>query len=85
MGKQTCKLKLPKGWRIYDVFHISLLKHDIIKEGRVDKAKPRLEFDNSKSEGDGGSKKYKVEAIWNSAVYTKETEDYLPGLYYLVS
>ena len=29
--------------------------------------------------------KYKVEAIWDSAVYTRELESgHLPGLYYLV-
>ena len=30
------------------------------------------------------SKEYKIEAIWNSAVYTNEAEGHLPGLYYLV-
>ena len=30
-------------------------------------------------------KKYEVEAIQDSAVYTKEANRYLPGLYYLVS
>lgn len=33
----------------------------------------------------GDSKKYEVEVIKNSAVYTKETEEQLPGFYYLVS
>ena len=32
------------------------------------------------------SGEYKVEAIWNSAVYVKELKSgHLPGLYYLVS
>ena len=31
----------------------------------------------------GNSKKYKVEAIWDSAIYAKESESHLPGLYYL--
>lgn len=37
-------------------------------------------------ESDGKSDKYKVEAIWDSAVYAKksETGGYLPGFYYLV-
>ena len=33
----------------------------------------------------GNNKKYKVEAIRDSAVYAKETNGYLPGLYYLVA
>ena len=33
----------------------------------------------------GNKKEYKVEEIWNSAVYTKESvTEQLPGLYYLV-
>lgn len=29
------------------------------------------------------SKKYKIEAIWNSIIYIKESDSsYLPGLYY---
>lgn len=31
------------------------------------------------------SKEYKFVAIWNSEVYAKELENYLPSLYYLVS
>ncbi len=34
---------------------------------------------------DGDGKEYEVEAICNSAVYTRESESHLPGLYYLVS
>ena len=30
---QTYKLELPKKWRIYDVFHVTLLKQDIIRKG----------------------------------------------------
>ena len=40
---------------------------------------PELEFDA------GNNKKYKVEAIKNSAIYAQEKERHLPGLYYLVS
>ena len=33
----------------------------------------------------GNSEEYKVEAIWDSAVYTSKSESgQLPGLYYLV-
>ena len=56
-----------------------LLKHDNIKKGRVDKNMTELDFETGKS------KKYKVEAIWNSAVYTNKSErGHLLGLYYLL-
>ena len=35
-------------------------------------------------EPDDDNKKSKVEAIQDSAVYTKEANEHLPGLYYLV-
>ena len=35
VGKQAYKLKLPKKWRIYKVFHVSLLKQDTTKKGQV--------------------------------------------------
>ena len=35
--------------------------------------------------GSNDSKKYKVKAIWDSVVYTKESKsNYLLGLYYLI-
>ena len=40
---------------------------------------PELKFDAS------NNKEYEVEAIKDSAVYAKEAEGHLPGLYYLVS
>ena len=40
---------------------------------------PKLEFDID------NNKEYKIETIRDSAVYIKETERYLPSLYYLVS
>ena len=40
--------------------------------------KPELKFDAN------DNKKYKIEAIKDSAVYIKKTEKYLPGLYYLI-
>ena len=41
-----------------------------------------MEFDA----GDDESREYEVEAIWDSAVYVKESESgHLPGLFYLVS
>ena len=33
----------------------------------------------------GNSKKYKVQAIWDSAVYTNKAEGHLLGFYYLIA
>ena len=60
---------------------MSLLEQDTTKKGRVDKKVRQIEFDA----GNNDSRDYKVETIWDSAVYAKESKDYLPGLYYLVS
>ena len=80
VGKQAYKLELLRKLRIYDVFCVSLLEQDITRKGQVDKNNA-AELDVCDNE----SKEYEVEAIWNSAVYTKESESgYLPGLYYLV-
>ena len=35
VGKQAYKLILPKKWRIYDIFHVSLLDQDTTKKGQV--------------------------------------------------
>ena len=61
---------------------MSLLEQDITRKGWVDeKTAEQLEF-----EADGDNKEYKVEGIYNSAVYARESEaGHLPGLYYLVS
>ena len=78
VSKQPYKLKLPKKWRIHNVFHVSLLEQDITKKKRVEKVSELDTGDNSKE--------YKVEAIWDSAVYAMESElGHLPGLYYLVA
>ena len=80
--KQTYKLELPRKWRIHDVFHVSLLEQDTTRKGRVDEEVRQMEFDA----GDDESGEYEVEAIRDSAVYTRESESgHLPGLYYLVS
>ena len=48
----------------------------------MDQEVRQIEFDV----GDNESGEYKVEAIWNSSVYSKKSESgHLPGLYYLVS
>ena len=78
VGKQAYKLELPKKWRIYDVFHVSLLEQDTTRKGRVHEAE---ELDAGDDSGE-----YEVEAIRDSAVYARESESgHLPGLYYLVS
>ena len=63
---------------IHNVFHVSLLEQDITKKERVEKV-PKLDA------GDD-SKKYKLEAIRNSAVHAMKLESgHLPRLYYLVA
>ena len=47
----------------------------------MDKKVKQIEFDVSNND----SGKYKVEAIWDSTVYTRESEGYLPRIYYPVS
>ena len=57
---------------------MSLLEQDTTKEGRVDKRITEMEAANSKE--------YKVEAIWDNAVYASKSElGQLPGIYYLVA
>ena len=79
VGKQAYKLELPKRWRMHNIFHVSLLEQDTIRKQRVDKWLAELELEA------GDSKEYKIEAIWDSAVYASKSESgQLPGLYYLV-
>ena len=76
VGKQAYKLEVPKKWRIHGVFYVSLLKQDITKKVReflVPEFKP------------GVDKEYEVKAIQESAVYAKEGDGNLLGLYYLVA
>ena len=56
---------------------MSLLEQDITRNERVKKV-PELDANDN-------SKKYKVEANWDSAVYVKESESHLPGFYHLVA
>ena len=58
---------------------MSLLEHDTIRKRRVDETTTPLEL----KAGDN-SEEYKVKAIQNSAVYARELEGHLSGLYYLV-
>ncbi len=58
-----------------------LLEKDITKKKRFNKKlfiEPKGEFKA------GNNKDYKVKAIINNAVYDKETNNQIPGLYYLV-
>ena len=75
--KQAHKFKLPKKSRIHDVFHVSLLEQNTTKKKQVKKV---LELNT----GNESSKKYELEAIWDSAVDAQKSESYLPSLYYLV-
>ena len=80
VSKQAYKLKLPKKWKVHNVFHVSLLEQDNTKKGRVSKKVPELDAGNK------DSKEYKVEAIWDNAVYANKSESsHIPGLYYLVA
>ena len=78
VGKQAYKLELPRKWRIHDVFHVSLLEQDTTRKGR-EFSVPEFELEP------GDDKEYKVEAIRDSAVYAKEADGHLSGLYYLVA
>lgn len=76
--KQTYKLELLKKLKIDKVFNNLLLEKENAKKEKVDKNVIRLNFNIS------DNKKYKVKAIWNSVVYTKNLKmSYLPRLYYL--
>ena len=77
--KEAYKLEFSKKWKIYDVFHVSLLKQNNTRKRQADKNIIWLEFESS------NNKEYKVEAIQESAVYVREAESgKLLGLYYLV-
>ncbi len=83
VGKQAYKLELLTKWKIYNLFHVSLLEQDTMRRERVDKARPKREKDlEIEARGD---KEYEVEAIIDSAVYGQQANDQMPGLYYLVS
>ena len=80
VDKQAYKLELPKKWRIYNVFHMSLLEHNTTRKGRVDENNA-TELDAGKNEGGEDE----VEAICNSTVYARKSAGHLPGLYNLIS
>ena len=55
-----------------------LLEQDTTRKERVHDENAELDA--------GNKEEYEVEAIWDNAVYARESEsDHLPGIYYLVS
>ena len=60
---------------------MSLLEQGTIRKKQINELfpKPKPKFNT------GENKEYEIEAIIESAVYAKEEEGHLPGLYYLVS
>ena len=58
---------------------MSLLEQDTTRKGQVDENMTELDASNDSGE-------YKVEAIWDNTINTKELESgHLPELYYLIS
>ena len=61
---------------------MSMLEQDTTKKRRVDENVKQIDFNSGNNE----SGEYKVKAIWDSAVYTRESEaEHLSGLYCLIS
>ena len=57
-----------------------MLEQDTTRKGWVDENTTKLDT------GDNNSGEYELKAIWDSAVYTRESESgHLSSLYYLVS
>ena len=78
VDKQIYKLKLPKILRINSVFHILLLEKNIMKKREANDKQLDFEFET------GNIKEYKIDSIWDSAVYIKKLIRQLLGHYYLV-
>ena len=57
VGKQAYKLKLPKKWRIHNVFHISLLEQNTTKKGQVNDMQLDFKFKA------GNGKEYEFDGI----------------------
>lgn len=58
---------------------MSLLKQNITKKELIDKNITKLDI------GINESKKFKIKAICNNSIYTKELIDYLLRFYYFIS
>ena len=57
IGKQAYKLKLPKKWRILDIFYVSLLEQNTTKKGQVNDMQLDFKFKA------GNNKEYEVDDI----------------------
>ena len=66
VGNQAYKLKVLKKWRIHNVFHVSMIDQDSTKKKQVNDTQLDFAFKTSINE------EYKVDAIWDNAVYAKE-------------
>ena len=65
---------------MHNVFHVPLIEQDTTRKERVDERLTELEFEA------GNSEEYKVEAIWDNAIYISKLElGQLLGLYYLIA
>lgn len=58
---------------------MSLLKHNTIRKKQVEKTITQIEF-----KAEYNKEEFEVKGIQNNAVYIKESEDDLLGLYYLI-
>lgn len=58
---------------------MSLLKHNTIRKKQVEKTITQIEF-----KAEHNKEEFEVKGIQNNAVYIKESEDDLLGLYYLI-
>lgn len=64
VDKKTYKLKLLVNWKTHNVFYLSLLEQDITKRRQINDKRIELKF------AAGKDKKYEVEIIQDSAIYT---------------
>ena len=65
---------------MHDVFYVLLLEQNTTRIDQMDKWVTELKLKV------GNNEEYKIEAIWNNAVYASKSESgQLPGLYYLVA
>ncbi len=72
--KQSYKLELSTKWKLYDVFHVSLLEQDTIRKRYVNektllKSEKKFEFEAR------NNKEYEVKAIIDSKVYNKQANN----------
>ena len=70
VGKQAYKLDLLTKWRIYDIFHVSLLEQKTTRKGQMNELflEPEPKFNA------GDNKEYKVEAIIDSVINAKKAK-----------